>query len=57
MPITASQVKEIRQEFARLKPARVTLDGNRRGGHRLGLETGTPEKARLRFTAACRIAA
>lgn len=29
MSITASQVKEIRQEFARLKPATVTLDGNR----------------------------
>ena len=28
MSITASQVKEIRQEFARLKPAAVTLDGN-----------------------------
>ena len=29
MSITASQLKEIRQEFARLKPASVTLDGNR----------------------------
>lgn len=29
MTITASQLKEIRQEFARLKPATVTLDGNR----------------------------
>lgn len=29
MSITASQVKEIRQEFAKLKPAAVTLDGNR----------------------------
>ena len=29
MSITASQVKEIRQEFARLKPATITLDGNR----------------------------
>ena len=29
MSITASQVKEIRQEFNRLKPATVTLDGNR----------------------------
>ncbi len=28
MTITASQVKEIRQKFARLKPA-ATLDGNR----------------------------
>lgn len=28
MTITASQVKEIRQEFSRLKPAAVTLDGN-----------------------------
>ena len=29
MSITASQLQEIRQEFARLKPATVTLDGNR----------------------------
>ena len=29
MSITASPLKEIRQEFARLKPATVTLDGNR----------------------------
>ena len=29
MSITASQLKEIRQEFAHLKPAAVTLDGNR----------------------------
>ena len=29
MTITASQVKEIRQEFARLKAAAVTLAGNR----------------------------
>lgn len=29
MTITATQLKEIRQEFARLKPASVTLDGNR----------------------------
>ena len=29
MTITAAQLKEIRQEFARLKPASVTLDGNR----------------------------
>ena len=28
MSITASQLKEIRQEFARLRPAAVTLDGN-----------------------------
>lgn len=28
MSITADQVKNIRQEFARLKPATVTLDGN-----------------------------
>lgn len=27
--ITATQLKEIRQEFAALKPASVTLDGNR----------------------------
>ena len=29
MTVTASQLKEIRQEFAALKPASVTLDGNR----------------------------
>ena len=29
MSITASQVKEIRQEFARLKPSAIMLDGNR----------------------------
>ena len=29
MSITASQLKEIRQEFAKLKTAAVTLDGNR----------------------------
>ena len=29
MTITATQVKEIRQEFAALKPASVTLEGNR----------------------------
>lgn len=29
MPITAAQIKEIRQELARLKPASVTLDEQR----------------------------
>ena len=29
MTITANQLKEIKQEFAKLKPAAVTLDGNR----------------------------
>ena len=29
MSITANQVKEIRQEFTKLKPSSVTLDGNR----------------------------
>lgn len=29
MTITATQVKEIRQEFAKLRSAKVTLDGNR----------------------------
>ncbi len=29
MTITATQVKEIRQEFVKLRPAKVTLDGNR----------------------------
>ena len=29
MTITATQLKEIKQEFTRLKPATVTLDGKR----------------------------
>ena len=29
MTITATQLKEIRQEFAKLKPVKVSLDGNR----------------------------
>lgn len=29
MNITAAQVKEIRQELAKVKPVKVTLDGNR----------------------------
>jgi len=29
MNITTEQVKEIRQEFSKLKPMKVTLDGNR----------------------------
>ncbi len=29
MTITATQLREIRQEFAKLKPAAITLDGNR----------------------------
>ena len=29
MTITETQLKEIRQEFAKLKPATITLDGNR----------------------------
>ena len=29
MNISTAQVKEIRQEFAKLKPVRVTVDGNR----------------------------
>lgn len=29
MTVTASRLKEIRQEFAKLKPATITLDGNR----------------------------
>lgn len=29
MTITASQIREIRQEFTKLKPTTVTLDGNR----------------------------
>ena len=29
MNITAAQVKEIRQELTKLRPVKVTLDGNR----------------------------
>ena len=29
MPITAAQIKDIKTEFAKLKPATVTLDGKR----------------------------
>ena len=29
MSITANQLKDIRQEFTKLKPSSVTLDGNR----------------------------
>ena len=29
MNITAAQVKDIKTEFAKLKPVKVTLDGNR----------------------------
>ena len=29
IPLSASRVKEIRQEFAKLKPVKVTLDGHR----------------------------
>ena len=29
MNITTSQIKEIRTELAKLKPAKITLDGNR----------------------------
>ena len=29
MDINAAQVKEIRTEFAKLKPVKITLDGNR----------------------------
>ncbi|WP_302553380.1 hypothetical protein [uncultured Bilophila sp.] len=28
MTITATQLREIRQEFAKLKPVAITLDGN-----------------------------
>ena len=30
MNITTAQVKEIRLELAKLRPAKITLDGNRR---------------------------
>ncbi len=59
MTITATQLKEIRQEFAALKPASVTLDGNRTMSVKeavfiLAPNTGAHEEARLRHTGDCR---
>ena len=55
MSITASQLKEIRQEFNRLKPSAVTLDGNRamtvkRGHFHPCPEAGTDKEALTRKT-------
>ena len=52
MTITASQLKEIRKEFAALEPATVTLNGNRamtvKYGHFHSCPgTGTDEEARF----------
>ena len=52
MTITASQLKEIRKEFAALEPATVTLNGNRamtvNYGHFHSCPgTGTDEEARF----------
>ena len=53
MTITATQLKEIRQEFAALKPASVTLDGNRTMSVKEA-DAGADEEARLRHTGDCR---
>ncbi|WP_241159614.1 hypothetical protein [Desulfovibrio sp. ZJ200] len=51
MSITTAQLKEIRQEFTTLKPAVVTLDGNRamtvKGHLHPCPDAGADEKARL----------
>ena len=58
MTITPSQLKEIRQEFAKLKPATVTLDGNRAMTVKQAIFTrpdaGADEEARLRYSGDCR---
>lgn len=52
MSITPDQIKTIRTEFSRLKPARVSLDGSRpdgQGSHLcLGSDTGADVQARFR---------
>ena len=52
MSITTSQLKAIRQEFARIKPATVTLDGNRAMTVKQAIfhprpDAGTDEEARF----------
>ena len=48
MTITVSQLKEIRQEFARLKPASVTLDGNRAMTVKQAIFTLAPKLERIK---------
>ena len=48
MSITASQVKEIRQEFAKLRPSAVTLDGNRAMTVKQAIFTPAPTLERKR---------
>ena len=59
MDITTAQVKEIRQELAKLKPVKVTLDGTRRltvkeAVFALAPDPGAHEKTRLRCPGDCR---
>ena len=48
MTITATQLKEIRQEFATLKPASVTLEGNRAMSVKEAVFTLAPTLERMR---------
>ena len=48
MTITTSQLKEIRQEFAKLKPATVTLDGNRAMTVKQAIFTVAPTLERMK---------
>ena len=48
MNITTEQVKEIRQEFAKLKPAKVTLDGNRSLTVKEAIRTLAPTLERMK---------
>lgn len=48
MTITATQLKEIRQEFATLKPASVTLEGNRAMSVKKAVFTLAPTLERMR---------
>lgn len=48
MNITTAQVKEIRTEFAKLKPAKVTLDGNRNFTVKEAIRTLAPTLERMK---------
>lgn len=47
MDITAAQVKEIRKEFTKLKPAKVTLNSNRKVTVKEAIRTLTPTLERM----------
>jgi len=48
MNITTAQVKEIRQELAKLKPAKATLDGNRSLTVKEAIRALTPTLERMK---------